>query len=137
MITTSYISDYEYSSKTVDGEEVFIDMKDTGKTGQSPMQLVLSALCGCVAVEVALMLKKRRKQLDHMKIEATGVRPDQNPRGFRSITMHFVIYSPDAKVEELDKIINLTLTSYCSVADSLKAPISFTSEIIREYVPEA
>lgn len=131
MITTQYISDHEYDSFNDKGNKVFIDMKDKDKTGQSPMELILSALNGCVAVEVAQMIQKRRKTLTDFKIETSGQRKEDHPRGYTKIEMKFILTSPDAKLEELEKVTRLSLEKYCSVAESLKADISFTAEIIR------
>ncbi len=130
-ITTKYKSDYEYTSVTEEGQSVKIDMKDMDKTDMSPMQLVLSALSACVAVEVALMIQKRRKNLTDLSIEAQGTRRDDNPRGFTSIHLIFTLVSPDASKEELEKVTKLGLESYCSVGNSLKADITFECRVLK------
>ncbi|QSE95985.1 OsmC family protein [Fulvivirga lutea] len=130
-ITTTYNSDYEYTSSTEEGQKVKIDMKDKGKTDMSPMQLVLSALSGCVAVEVALMIQKRRKKLVDLRIEAEGTRRNETPKGFTDIHLKFILVSPDATVEELEKVTKLGLENYCSVGNSLKANVTFDCAIER------
>ncbi|MTI22604.1 OsmC family peroxiredoxin [Fulvivirga sp. RKSG066] len=130
-ITTKYITDHEYNSFNEQGNKVFIDMKDENKTGQSPMEMILSALSGCVAVEVSQMIQKRRKELKDLTVEAYGVRKADHPRGFTHITLKFILTSPDANIEELDKVTKLSLEKYCSVAESLKAEIKFETEIVR------
>lgn len=130
-ITTKYISDYEYLSSTEEEQTVKIDMKTSDKNDMSPMQLVLSALSGCVAVEVALMMKKRRKTVENLEIKAQGTRKEGAPRSFTDIHLTFILTSPDAKAEELEKIAGLGLQSYCSVADSLKANITFDCKVVR------
>ncbi len=130
-ITTKYLTDHEYEAFNEAGNNVFIDMKDEGKTGQSPMEMILSALCGCVAVEVAQMIQKRRKQVADLAITAEGTRKDDHPRGFTNIAMKFTLKSGDANKEELDKVTKLSLEKYCSVAESLKADITFETAIER------
>lgn len=130
-ITTKYLTDHEYEAFNEAGNKVFIDMKDEGKTGQSPMEMILSALCGCVAVEVAQMIQKRRKQVADLTITAEGTRKDDHPRGFTNIAMKFTLKSADANKEELDKVTKLSLEKYCSVAESLKADITFETAIER------
>lgn len=130
-ITTKYISNFEYEAFNEKGHKTFIDMKDEGKTGQSPMEMVLSALCSCVAVEVAEMIQKKRKILEDLTIEAVGIRKDDHPRGFTNITLKFILESPDAKDEDLEKVTKLALEKYCSVAESLKAEITFETEVVR------
>lgn len=130
--TTRYISDYEYESSNEKGNKVIIDMKDVGKTHQSPMELVLSALSGCLAVEVALTVQKRRKTLVDLVIEADGKRRDEAPKFYTDIHLKFILTSPDATNEELEKLTKLSLEKYCSVASSLNANITFSTEVVRD-----
>lgn len=131
ITTTKYISDYEYESTAEKGQKVKIDMKAIGKEHQSPMELVLSALSGCVAVEVALMIQKRRKTLHGLEIKAEGNRQDVAPKFFTDIHLKFILHSPDANDEELGKVVKLGLEKYCSVASSLKANITWSTEVQR------
>lgn len=130
-ITTKYISDYQYTSTNEAGHSVQIDMREGDKEHLGPMEMVLSALAGCVAVEVSLMVKKRRKTLIDLKIIAGGNRRPTPPRSYTDIELRFILTSPDASVEELTKIATLSLEKYCSVADSLKADISLVCEVNR------
>lgn len=130
--TTRYISDYEYESANEKGNKVMIDMKEVGKVHQSPMELVLSALSGCVAVEVALTVQKRKKTLKDLVIEAEGKRRDDPPRFYTDIHLKFIVTSPDATHEEVEKLTKLSLEKYCSVASSLNAKITFSTEIVRD-----
>lgn len=130
-ITTRYKSDYEYVATTAAGHKVNIDMRDNGKADQSPMEMVLSALTGCIAVEISLIMKKRRKQVADLIIEAEGQRKEDAPRSFTGISLLFTLVSEDATVEELEKATKLTIDKYCSVAESLKAEISFQCKVER------
>jgi len=95
------------------------------------MELVLGAISGCVAVEIVSMMKKRRKTVVDFSIETTGTRKENPPRGFTHIHSKYILTSPDAKEEELQKVSKLALDKYCSVANSLNAEIEFSTEIIR------
>lgn len=130
-ITTNYVSDYEYKAVAETGESLLIDMKPEGKTNMAPMQMVLSALSGCIAVEVALMIQKKRRTLNNLVIEANGERNDTEPKRFTDIHLKFILTSPDATEEELRKVAQLGLDKYCSVASSLNPEITFDCEIKR------
>ncbi len=133
-ITTTHITDYVYNARNDYGHAARIDMREGDKEHLGPMEMVLSALSGCVAVEVALMIKKRRKTLEAMEIHAEGDRREKPPRSYTAIRLHFVVTSPDAEVNELEKIVTLSLQKYCSVADSLKADITTSCEIRRALI---
>lgn len=131
-ITTRYFDDEVFTSENVNSNTATIDMRSSDvKKNMSPMELLLSALSACVAVEVVSMIKKRRKTVSDLVISAEGERREQPPKAFTTIKLHFTLVSPDANNEELYKVTKLGLESYCSVASSLKAPVSFTTEVIK------
>ena len=63
-VSMSYLDDEKYSVKNSSDNELIIDMyaKDK-KENLSPMELLLSAVTTCAAVEVVSMIKKRRSCL--------------------------------------------------------------------------
>lgn len=120
----------EYEAVNPQGNKVAIDMYDPAdKKAQSPMDLLLSALGGCSAVDAVQMMQKKRREITDFFIEVEGDRNDGIPAFYTQIAMHFVLVSPDATAEEFAKVVKLSVDKYCSVASSIKAPISYTSEV--------
>ncbi|MFC3881567.1 OsmC family protein [Algoriphagus namhaensis] len=131
-VTVRMKADYEYVASNQQGNEVAIDMYDAPeKKAQSPMDLLLSSLGGCASVDAVLMMKKKRKTIEDFYVEVEGQRNDGIPAFYTSIQLKFVIVSPDAKEEEFAKVVALSVDKYCSVASSLKAEITYTSEVKR------
>jgi putative redox protein len=129
---TRMISDEVFEAINENGNTVMVDTrKIEERQNQSPTELVLSALAGCGAVDIVLMLKKRKKQINEFVIETTGTRREEAPRYFTAIHCHFILTSPDATEEEVQKVVQLALDKYCSVASSLKSKITFSIEIRR------
>lgn len=132
-ITLTMKSDYEYESVNASGNIVNIDMYDPGKKKhQAPMELLLSALASCSAIDAVLMMKKKRRQIDDFKIEAEGDRNEGIPAYYTSIHLKFTLVSPDATPAEFQKVVKLAVEKYCSVASSLKTAISYSTEVKRE-----
>ncbi|MFY0591178.1 OsmC family protein [Roseivirga sp.] len=130
--TTTLLGDYEFEAINENGNKVQIDMRaPEEKKAQSPTELLLSALAGCASVDLVQMLKKRKRTVNGLSVEAEGDRRDDHPRGFTHIRLHFVLDSPDAKQEEFEKLGHLAATKYCSVAGSLSAEMSHTFTINR------
>ena len=124
---TRMIADEVYEAVNENGNAVMIDMRKVEeRKSQSPTELLLSALAGCGAVDIVLMLKKRRKTVKGLVIETTGTRREEAPRYFTAIHCRYLLTSPDATEEELNKIAQLALEKYCSVATSLKSKITFS-----------
>jgi len=131
-VSTVMLEDELYESFNEANQGVRIDMRPAGtKAGQNPTEMLLSALAACAAVDIVLMLKKRRKQVVKFEIQTDGTRQDTPPRYFTKIHSHYKITSPDVETEELNKIAELSLIKYCSVGGSLKSELTYSVEVVR------
>ena len=123
-------ADHEYESVNATGNKVSIDMYDEqDKKSQSPMELLLSALGSCAAVDVVQMMKKKRRTIAGFLIEVEGDRNDGLPAFYTDIHMTFTLISPDATVEEFEKVTRLAVEKYCSVSSSLKSNVTFSAQV--------
>ena len=63
-IVTTMIEDEVYESINENGNTLQIDMRTPElKKAQSPPEILLSSLAACGAVDIVMMLKKRRKTI--------------------------------------------------------------------------
>ena len=131
--TTFLIEDYQFESVNPNGNKVQIDMRAPDeKQGQSPTELLLSALSSCASVDLVQMLKKRKRTIKSLNIQAEGQRKEEHPRAFTDITLHFTLDSPDTTIEEFEKFGALAATKYCSVAATLNANIQHRFTLLTE-----
>jgi len=131
-ITTIMLEDELYESTTPDRNFVRTDMRSKeAKEGQSPTELLLSSLAGCGAVDIVMILKKRRKTILKFEITTEGTRRETVPRSFTHIHSHYKVTSPDVEESELKKAAELSLFKYCSVGASLKSELTYSVEVIR------
>ena len=129
-IITRMIDTELYEATNPAGHTVSIDMREPGvKNGQSPTELLLSSLAGCGAVDIVIILKKRKKNIIDFIVETTGTRREESPRLYTEIHCKYIITSPDVTEDELTKAAALSLEKYCSVAASLNSNITFSVEI--------
>src|SRR5215467_3625549 len=68
------------AAATVDGD---------GKSGPSPMQFAAMGLAGCMAADVADIVRKGRHELIALRTTLTGTRAETPPRRFLQISLHF------------------------------------------------
>lgn len=132
--TLIYKADSEFEATNQAGNTTAIDMHpQTEKQHQSPMDLVLSALASCAAVDIVSMIKKKRKTFVDLKAETNAERAESHPKKFTKIHIKYIINSPDLTEQEAGKIIDLAVSSYCSVASSLNPNIELTHgfELVR------
>ena len=133
-VTMSYLEDEKYSVKNISGNELVVDMYARDKKENlSPMELLLSAVTTCAAVEVVSMIKKRRRDFKDIKAETSGVRAETHPMYYKKISVKYIIYSNDLKDNEADRFISLALTKYCSVGSSIRkdTEVKHSFEIVR------
>ena len=91
-----------------------------GTTGQSPVDAVLSALASCTGVDVVDILAKRRTPVERMTMDVTGERrQDAVPRRLVRIRLDYTIDGAGIVREHAERAIDLAITKYCSVRDSL------------------
>jgi len=93
------------------------------ETGQSPVDGVLSALAACVSIDVVSILAKRRTPVESLEVDVTGERADGTPRRIVAVTMEFRVAGAGIERVHAERAIELALTKYCSVRDSLAKDI--------------
>jgi putative redox protein len=102
-----------------------------GKLGQGPVDTLLSALGTCSAMDVVNILRKQRTPATSLEVEVVGTREDASPRRLKHALMIFRISGPGIEREQALKAIELSVTKYCSVRDSLdpKIPVEWELEL--------
>ena len=101
---------------TMDGSEAI----GGSNLGFRPMQLLLSAIGGCSAIDIISILKKQKQIITDFEIEVEGDRQKIEEFSlWKTITLHFKI-SGEVDFEKADKAIKLSLNKYCSVSKTLE-----------------
>lgn len=125
---------FHFEAKGASGNTVNIDAAENiggSNNGSRPMELLLMGLGGCTAIDVLLILKKQRQQVDNLKINVSGERvkiegTEMSP--FRKINIHFA-FEGEILSEKAEKAISLSMEKYCSAT----AQFSPTAEISHSY----
>lgn len=115
-----------------DGNTLQMDgSKDIGGDGKGmrPMQLLLSAVGGCSAIDVLLMLKKQKQQVDDFDVEVEGeIEKVEDHKLFREICLHFKI-NGQVEMAKAEKAIRLSMEKYCSVSKTLEPTARITYKL--------
>ena len=105
-----------------DGPTLRVD--GTGASGQSPVDLLLSALASCAAIDVVEILAKRRTPVERLEIDVTGVRVETIPRRLRHVMLEVRVDGAGIERVHAERAIGLSIEKYCSVRDSLARDIA-------------
>jgi putative redox protein len=121
----------QYVGRADEGPAVVIDSREGG-SGPSPMQLVLMGVAGCSAVDVVLILKKRRAKLKDLQINIRGTRAPEPPRRFTEIHIEYVVIGEGIKPKDVEMAIRLSETKYCSAIASVNAELTHSYRIVEQ-----
>jgi putative redox protein len=91
--------------------------------GYTSLELLLLSLSSCVGSSVLIFLRRMKKTINGFEINASGVRKEEHPTGFKSIELKLSIKSTDATADDLNKVIKLAEESYCPVWSMLKGNV--------------
>lgn len=90
--------------------------------GFRPMELLLSGLASCSAIDIINILNKQKQTISDFSVDISGDRADGTPSPFKKIDVHFDI-SGEVDENKLVRAIDLTKDKYCSVRFSLHPDI--------------
>lgn len=134
-ITVTRVDDnYNLRATNTAGQGVLMDA-DPGiggsNKGMRPMQLLISALGGCSAIDIINILKKQRQDLQDIQVEIVAEREQgKTPALFTQIHVHFIL-TGKIDPQKAEKAIELSMEKYCSVSRILEksATIKYSFEI--------
>lgn len=95
--------------------------------GVRPMETLLMGVAGCASIDVVLILKKMKQEIDDLKVvvEAERIKVEEATE-FKTINLHFIL-SGDIKEKKLKQAIDMSLEKYCSVSKILEKSAEITS----------
>ena len=94
----------------------------------SPMQLLAHAIMGCMAMDVVHILKKGRHDLQGMTIAFDGERAETHPKRYVKVHLTFNIKG-NVPADAAERAIELSKSTYCSVSNTLRADMEFTTKV--------
>lgn len=101
------------------------------KTANSPMELVLIALCGCTASDVVGILRKKREPFTGLEVSAEGDRASEYPQVYTEIKLKYRV-TGRVSHKAMEDAVRLSKEKYCSVSAMLAKSAKIVLEI--EYV---
>lgn len=107
---------------TMDGPEEF----GGGNAGTRPKELILLALGGCTGSDVAVILAKKKIKYDDFEMNITAESSDTHPQIYTKINIEYVITGKAIPKEAVERAIELSQKTYCSVTAMLQKAVEIT-----------
>jgi putative redox protein len=116
----------EFQGVATSGHSIVLD--GDKKAGNSPMELVLIALCGCTGYDVVSILGKKREAFTSLEVRAEAERAASSPTVYTEIKL---VYRVGGKVSHkaVEDAVRLSEEKYCSVAAMLNKTARITYRI--------
>jgi putative redox protein len=100
--------------------------------GFRPMELILTGLIGCTAMDVISILRKKRQDVTNFRVVADAQQAEGHPHVFSSIHIHYIVEGRDVDPAAVVRAIELSETRYCPAQAMLSGTVGMelTYEII-------
>lgn len=126
-VSTKWEGNLAFTMNNSNGKELKMDAGEAAGgegSGVSPMEAVLGGLAGCMGIDMYMILKPYQDKLERIEIETDGERNEEPPKYFKNIliTLHV---DGDVPASRVWRAIKLSDEKYCSVANSLKAELTY------------
>lgn len=100
-----------------------ITVDNTGKAEPGPVDTLLISLAACTSEDVLTILDKRRTPAKRLEIEVEGLRANATPARLTRVHLRYVVDGEGIDRANTLRAIELAVTKYCSVRDSLDKSI--------------
>ena len=95
-----------------------------GDSGPRPAELLVVALAGCTAMDVASILRKKRQAFTRYEVRvAAEQRDDPPPHVFERVRIVHAVDGP-VDIEAVRRAIELSATRYCTVTGNLASGVA-------------
>lgn len=125
-----WVDGLQFVASDHDGHSVVMDTRsEAGGEGSAftPMKLVLAAVAGCTAMDIVVLLRKQRQQLDGLQVWVKAEQNPQYPHYFTKMHLKYVLRGRDLQEEVVGRAIRLSDEKYCSVGANLKGKTEITT----------
>ena len=121
---------YHFETKNERGDIVHLDNKsEENPQGGSPMDMLLRGIAGCSSIDVGMILKKQKIELEDLQVEVEGFREDGAvPNVFKKIHLNFMLKG-DVTPQKALRAVELSMDKYCSVAKMLEKAAEISYEV--------
>lgn len=133
-LTLNQTAEHEYECE-INGYPLTLksNQNEEGKAaGITPKKLLLAALTGCTAIDVAGMLKTMRVTYTDFSVSVSSELNSEHPVVYQNYDLIYTIRVQEKDRSKVEKAVKLSKEKYCGVSAMLhaSAPISYVIEFL-------
>jgi putative redox protein len=127
-VRATWVGEHRFDTGRPGGATARFD--GSARTGQNPVDALVSALASCVGIDVVDILYKRRTSPDRFVVDAHAERRAEHPRRVERVRLEFRVDGDGITIEHTERAIALALEKYCSVAATLAADVAIETRAV-------
>ena len=127
-----WVKDLQFVAEDDKGHGIVVESKKDGTAaGFTPMQLILMAAAGCMAMDVVSILQKKKLALKGLRVLMEGKRAEDHPKRFTEMNFIYEVRGDIPKLA-VDEAIKLSEEKYCSVSATIRqgAKMNIESKVV-------
>lgn len=131
-VEVSWKGQMQFESVAPEGSVMIDAAPENGGQGKGlrPKAMMLTALAGCTAMDVASLLKKMRAEVDDFKIEVEANLTEEHPKMYDKVKVTYRFFGSDFKKDKIEKAVNLSSEQYCGVMEMFRKFSEVSIEIV-------
>lgn len=132
-ISTKWLGKMAFESTNPSGLTFKIDASpDDGGDGQGlrPKALMLSGLAGCSGLDVVMLIKKMKLEVEDFHIETIGDLTDEHPKYYDKVRVEYHFHGSNLNEPKLKRAVDLSVAKYCGVMEMFRRFSELDIEII-------
>lgn len=103
---------------------------EDAEPGISPKNMLLTALAGCTAMDVASLLPKMRVPFTSLRVRVDGHLTEEHPRVYERIHMVYEVGTSDEFRPQVERAIAKSTETYCGVHAMLSKGSTITHDLV-------
>lgn len=124
-IQTIWQSQKQFTSTDENGHSVSIDALESNggqETGQTPADLLVSALGGCMGISMMTSLENYDEPVEELRIDLDATKSVEVPKRIEEVKLTIQIKT-DIPEKIVDRIVKLSHEKYCTISNSINADL--------------
>ena len=115
--------DFGFEAVDTNGHTIKMDTSpESGGVGYGirPMQVLLMGMGGCSGIDIVMILKKQRQNVEDFSMKIEGERESRKePSLWQNVKIIFEL-TGDIDADKAERACELSMKKYCSVAETLR-----------------
>lgn len=123
QVTTKWLGNMAFESSNPSGLSLSIDAgPDDGGQGKGlkPKALMLSALAGCSGLDVAMLIRKMKLDVENFSIETIANLTDEHPKYYDAVILEYHFWGDSLDEKKLQRAVDLSVEKYCGVMEMFR-----------------